>query len=1074
MTTELARGVLTATRMARAHASITASTLSCAAVRIALLAENVSTRFDTHHRGAASETSMRSRCARDRLASASTALKASTQATYMALSGRLPAPRMSSESVKSKLSLNPRSSDAPAPALAPAPAPAPRSDSRKRNLDHEALNANKRSSAPRPPSFLVGQFAFALTHKELNKVAAEKIPESQWMDFLPSILTDGIEISGIRAPRYMLNHLWQLTNQIQGNLLAATWCPPSILERKNFIHGKYKEVLHKLRRELETTDEGIEERYRQKYPGMHLSRGSSATFQRTISKLVKTYQFHLDWLGSKVWLMNDRSLMKKCIGGPIPQTGFNLEKMLYSAKQKERLKIYMMEMQKYADQDAALNRDYMEDAVPYLTSRMRFHQGQLDVHVFVCQEAMPKSNAQVMEEESMGRRYPHIPVTAWTMKSDFAVTYVTFLWMLREKATGTWNLANLVSQRMRKVNASFALAQVLAPETAEVGPACQQLDARLLAHQQPMVQAMIARERAHDPTWTWAGVHDVYISWDGRIVPRAEGLKMSNVRPGGILVQNVGAGKTIEVLETVRAQWRPWQSPTLVLCPLTLVPQWKSECDKWGVRAEVVSSDKQAREVLHDGKCHVLIGTHTMCQKPDQWRSLFGYTWHRVVVDEVHRFKNLQTQSFRNLWELLRRLPHCILWGLTATPATRAVDLAAYLQLLRIASPQRVALYVQMARKNVVHPLQYAARRAILSQSPEALRDVLPALVKRVVAVPPDPEAIPLLKHLHKSLFLEKHMPWPAKFELVQLACTHPTLVHPGWYHYCKEKKGVQARTVTHKEACEALEQSHASFSQDVSARISAGNYGECPICMESPIDTPCMPENCSHLFCCECLEHWMQSSMHHAKCPMCKKSVGTLRKITDVQAGSSQISPGLQSAYERLASRAGAKVEHLLDMLRRQIPEEEKVVIALKSRKLYLHVKRHLNMSGISSAYLDGSMTIAQRERMIMCFQNERLPRVMLLTTRSAGEGLTLTRASHVMTLEPSLDSTTMQQIVGRVRRVNQSRHQCTLWQLSLDQYFDQRMQQLRDREESHDASMSAKQWKDMMQRNYAHLFSA
>ena len=67
MTTELARGVLTATRMARAHASITASTLSCAAVRIALLAENVSTRFDTHHRGAASETSMRSRCARDRL-----------------------------------------------------------------------------------------------------------------------------------------------------------------------------------------------------------------------------------------------------------------------------------------------------------------------------------------------------------------------------------------------------------------------------------------------------------------------------------------------------------------------------------------------------------------------------------------------------------------------------------------------------------------------------------------------------------------------------------------------------------------------------------------------------------------------------------------------------------------------------------------------------------------------------------------------------------------------------------------------------------------------------------------------
>ena len=465
-----------------------------------------------------------------------------------------------------------------------------------------------------------------------------------------------------------------------------------------------------------------------------------------------------------------------------------------------------------------------------------------------------------------------------------------------------------------------------------------------------------------------------------------------------------------------------------------------------------------------------------MCQKRERWRSLFEHTWHRIVVDEAHRFLNLHTLSFRNLYGLLHRLPNCVLWGLTATPATRAIDLSAYLQLLRIASPQRVALYTQMARKHAVYPLQCAARRAILSQSPDALSAVLPTLATRVVRIPPDPEAVPLLKHLHQRLYRASHIPWPAKFELVQLACTHPTLLEPLHYQQSSNKR-VQANQLSQEEACKALETSqggNASFSKDVSARIATGDYGECPICMESPIDTPCMPQNCSHLFCCECLEHWVQST-YQPKCPMCKKGVGTLRQITDVHATpAGQMSPGLQSAYARLRARAGPKVERLVSILRREIPSVEKVVVALKSRKLYLHVKRHLEIAGITIAHLDGSMAIEQRKRMITSFQEDRGPRVMLITTRSAGEGLTLTRASHVVTLEPSLDATTMQQIVGRVRRVSQTSRQCTLWQLTLDQYFDERIRQLREREEGHDASMTAKQWKAVMQRNYAHLFSA
>ena len=160
---------------------------------------------------------------------------------------------------------------------------------------------------------------------------------------------------------------------------------------------------------------------------------------------------------------------------------------------------------------------------------------------------------------------------------------------------------------------------------------------------------------------------------------------------GGILADQMGLGKTIQVLACVAGH--PSPKPTLVVCPKSLIDQWRRECKKFlGIDALVVTTHavnnrlvsakdiETARIVITAYPTIAEAGVKKMKLKALGDNPLLeGVEFHRVVFDEAHNVKNKNCGSYKNAL----RIRADIRWGLTGTPITRKKrDLAAILGVL--------------------------------------------------------------------------------------------------------------------------------------------------------------------------------------------------------------------------------------------------------------------------------------------------------------------------------------------------------------------------------------------------------
>ncbi|XP_048055223.1 chromodomain-helicase-DNA-binding protein 1-like [Megalobrama amblycephala] len=127
---------------------------------------------------------------------------------------------------------------------------------------------------------------------------------------------------------------------------------------------------------------------------------------------------------------------------------------------------------------------------------------------------------------------------------------------------------------------------------------------------------------------------------------------------GCILGDEMGLGKTcqtISLLAYARGCLK-MNGPFLVLCPLSVLENWRQELERFCPRLSVLcySGDKERRaelqEELKNGKnFHVLLTTYEMCLKDA--RFLKSWKWKILVVDEAHRLKNQESLLHQTLKE---------------------------------------------------------------------------------------------------------------------------------------------------------------------------------------------------------------------------------------------------------------------------------------------------------------------------------------------------------------------------------------------------------------------------------------
>ncbi|MCJ1272976.1 hypothetical protein MMC21_000765 [Puttea exsequens] len=161
---------------------------------------------------------------------------------------------------------------------------------------------------------------------------------------------------------------------------------------------------------------------------------------------------------------------------------------------------------------------------------------------------------------------------------------------------------------------------------------------------------------------------------------------------GGILGDDMGLGKTVQVIAFLTAAFgktgderdakrmrkmrradAPWYPKALVICPGTLIENWKSELNRWGWwHIDVYHGDAKGREAALEtagkGRLEIMITTYTTYRMNKSAINIVE--WDCVIADECHQIKGRSSETTQALNEVnaLCRI------GLTGTAIQNSYD----------------------------------------------------------------------------------------------------------------------------------------------------------------------------------------------------------------------------------------------------------------------------------------------------------------------------------------------------------------------------------------------------------------
>ncbi|HEY2790919.1 MAG TPA: DEAD/DEAH box helicase, partial [Micromonosporaceae bacterium] len=158
---------------------------------------------------------------------------------------------------------------------------------------------------------------------------------------------------------------------------------------------------------------------------------------------------------------------------------------------------------------------------------------------------------------------------------------------------------------------------------------------------------------------------------------------LESVGLGGVLADDMGLGKTIQLLALIVGD--PAEAgPTLLVCPTSLVGNWRREAGRFTpeLRVHVHHGAERAHgEAFAEAVAGADLVVTTYALAARDGADLAAIGWHRIVVDEAQAIKNAATRQA----EAVRALPARSRIAVTGTPVeNRLADLWS---IMEFASP---------------------------------------------------------------------------------------------------------------------------------------------------------------------------------------------------------------------------------------------------------------------------------------------------------------------------------------------------------------------------------------------------
>jgi len=508
---------------------------------------------------------------------------------------------------------------------------------------------------------------------------------------------------------------------------------------------------------------------------------------------------------------------------------------------------------------------------------------------------------------------------------------------------------------------------------------------------------------------------------------------------GGLLAQDVGLGKTVEMLALIASHKA--DGPTLVVVPTTMLNVWISEAAKYTTSLRVVKFHGSRRTKNMDKlrNADIVVTTYRVVVNETQQHvpSIGAVRWGRIILDESHEMRAIHSATSRAVCRLFAPYRWCV----SATPWPKGL-------------------------KNILSSLSFYgvapfkdANESPTSSSPSLLCSILSQSTwwqqKRHVRMqlPSVTHVTSVVKHDHPTLYkqllqsirlriqADRGIPNYRTRMLHYARWLRQAAIHPSLNRICNygvPSKNGQFQTETNSMQCFMDSLGSTNYDESLRDLIYSWSQGneKCSICMDA-MDRPTLTP-CNHMFCFECI----QSAYRHdsqRKCPLGRKPAGnsvlneitidetdpgTLKNTTwyttDMTGQTVEMEMALHDQLVGTADEYGAKIKRCINMVQ---THDEKILLFTQFHNSWVKLCAALTSKGIIYASIEGRMSPLQREKAIQKFQTEKKVRVFVMTTKTASVGITLTAGSQIVFLEPLENVHVRKQAVGRAWRIGQKK---------------------------------------------------
>lgn len=551
----------------------------------------------------------------------------------------------------------------------------------------------------------------------------------------------------------------------------------------------------------------------------------------------------------------------------------------------------------------------------------------------------------------------------------------------------------------------------------------------LMPYQQIAVSHMIHRE-THEKNYL---SHAFENNINGMTYNYVNGCHNHTITPktGGILQMDVGLGKTICSI----ALFQQLPIKTLVIVPLTLIDQWKTEIKKFLPECNVTECYGRRKNLSGD----IVLTTYGTVRSMYQTNYDIG-PFQRIIFDESHSIKSLLSITCRACAYL--KAPNR--WCLTATPIhnTSYHTIVPQLSILgcepyRYSSNNRLYHYVCDDIENYVYDkITYGI---IIKYTREALKQHTLSFHQTDVI---EKEITCKMEHAEKTLY--NHMLNKCKQRLDACTTTHTyillkTLVDRLFisgivatlnpiHYYADITSGTD--TICTNSTQQIINRiGKSAFNTNVKKTLTELDTTSCCICMDT-LQRPTITR-CLHIYCYECIN---QQLNHQKRCPMCRKDIHKeslieisedveniteddgIIQFVDPIGRRCNIDKQIYDTYQAFDASKASKISSVKELI--ESNQNDSILIFSK----YTSVLQYLKSIYPNAGLITGSVSRKKRKEAIESFQQKK-SKIFLLSVHCASVGLTLTSGSHMVFMEPIVDINVRKQAIGRINRIGQDR---------------------------------------------------